>query len=340
MGVKKNQKISLTTRVLFGIPCGIGLASAFMTSVHNNSISTGSKYGPIIAYAQSISTALAIIIPLFLRYKTAFFRVMVIFTVAIASIFSINGISIDEKDKTEDRLKTDPVYQQRYQTWDNFSKEFQSAQVTVDKYIELQMTSTRSWNDGAKAARLRRDSLAVQKATAYQLLITRQNELLKSGSKSNEAYIEFLSAATFSLFGDTMLTNISHILYALMPDLQMIVFAAILSFLFREWVSIPVPKSFGGRSGAFGKRSVNSGSVRWPFGNSSVNLEDTGLHSSGQIRGVRKIVQLFTEHPNMNLTELGILAAQEIGRKFENGAVRPFSKSFVCEVLKGKYTTN
>ena len=339
MGVKKNHKISLTTRILFGIPCGIGLASAFMTSVHNNSISTGSKYGPIIAYAQSISTALAIIIPLFLRYKTAFFRVMVIFTVAIASIFSINGISIDEKDKTEDRLKTDPVYQQRLEAWRSLSSEFKSEQKNISDYLTLEMTTDTKWNAGAKAARLRRDSLSVQKDVAYRLLVTRQNELMESGSKSNEAYINFLSAA-MPFISDAMLINFTHILYALMPDLQMIVFAAILSFLFREWVSIPVPKSFGGRSGAFGNRSVNSGSVRWPFGKSSVNLEDTGLHSSGQIRGVRKIVQLFTEHPNIHLTDLGILAAQEIGRKFENGEVRPFSKSFVCEVLKGKYTTN
>lgn len=335
MGVKKT-KVSPVTRILFGIPCIIGLASAFMTSIHNNSISTGSKYSPVIAYAQSIATALAIIIPLFLRYKTAFFRVMVIFTVTVASIFSINGISIDEIDKAEDRLQSDPIYQQRLEAWKNFSKEFQSAQANVDKYLELQMTSNRSWEKGAKAARMRCDSLMVIKDLAYEKLITRQNELTTSGSKSNEAYVVFLSS--FLPFSETSLINFSHILYALMPDLQMMVFAAILYFLFREWLSIPVPKSFGGRSVAFGNRSVISEFFHKLFGNRSVNLNTPAVVSGATIRGVRKITELSIEHPKLTLNEIGLLAAQEIGRKDDQGNVKPFSKSFVSDVINGKYT--
>jgi hypothetical protein len=73
------------------------------------------------------------------------------------------------------------------------------------------------------------------------------------------------------------------------------------------------------------------------FPKSFAKSEKTAFTSFLQIRGIRKLKELAEEHPELTQTDLGYLAAEQLGRKLKDGTVNGFTKGYVSKVVKGKY---
>jgi hypothetical protein len=334
MGVPLKNTNYFFLRLLLGPACIVGLLSAMNTSIYTNVSPLLNKFNPFFAYPTAISNTLAITLSRFIKVKTLFIESIVFCTILISGLFAMNSLNVKEINNAEQRLQNDPIYQQKLATYETYCNDVKDSQNSVNKYLDLQMTTDKNWSDGAKSARISRDKYSAKRDSAYADLQTYQTQLTKKGSKNQEAFVAFLS---FLPLSENTIKNMNDFIFAVLPDLQICIFGFLLMVLFKDWIAIPTPRGLTRLTWRRLLLTARLLIVHQVFRKSFVDKEKTRDFSSTQIRGVRLIRQLLNEHyPAMTETQIGYLAAQKLGRKLSNGEVDPFSKGYVNKVKNHK----
>jgi len=243
---------------------------------------------------------------------------------------------ITGKDK---RLQSDYLLLKYTKEANKLDSDYNLANEKINKYIDLQLNSDYSWNDGSRATRIERDSLFAQKTRAWNKVESREKELLKKGTVTQEAFINvFTYLLSFLSFSEKAVEIFTSILFSIINDGAIPIFSYGLTCIYGDKIMIRDRKRKNGNrnNGNNSLNTIDKVSIlcRKIVGKKSENfgMEDEIL-SESSYRGKRVSRRAHEiKRMNRNLTneDIGKIVGLEIRGK-------AYKANYISEILNGKY---
>lgn len=323
---------------IWALLAACGLIFAAIGTSYTNYTSLSSKFPSFICIGVSIAITLGFLMPLFLRSIPLIMRCIIVMIMFISTSLAINTMASKEITNSEERLKQDEKYRALKLDW----------MLKNQQYNELQRNNTANAQAGflygAKEARIQRDLLKSQVDEAYKKMISRADTLGVKGSIQSEAYVETWYTLSHNMnipilknFDRAGLKVTSDLIFSLINDTLIPIFAYILVSILGSAIIIENKKSIG----LFHR-------IKMYFSGNPQNIKSTGKAdlfngnstkrkrkdspgrpiSGDTINGINAICRIAEENDEINLVEIGIIAAKEVGRD------KPFGRSYVSKVLR------